>query len=104
MPTLTPTLGRLMKQCQPCKHCGTMTRYYRRRLCRRCHEDKSVRDRFVQIRNTGSGAYFTGVPQLPPKTPFLAAPGSEEKIRIMMDRAEKRQELTRPDERRWYGE
>src|SRR5437660_3820538 len=80
-----------------CRHCQKAPVNRPRGLCWACYYTPGVRDLYPstsKFARRGVGN-FCGLAPLPER-PTGAAPGSEEKILILMDRAAKRQALFHP--------
>ncbi len=80
-----------------CRHCQRKKANRPRGLCWTCYYTPGLRDRFAstsKFARRGVGN-FNGLPPLPDQ-PTDALPGSEEKIRVLIDRAAKRQALFHP--------
>ena len=82
-----------------CRHCQKVRSNRPRGLCWTCYYTPGVRDLYPstsKFARRGVGN-FCGTAPLP-EAATAAAPGSEEKIRILMERAAKRQALFHPDD------
>lgn len=83
-----------------CQHCKRERVAYRRRLCKWCYDDKSVRDLYPidtpQERAKLRGIDLQGVKRPLPEKPTKFLPGTEGKIRVMSERAERGEELWHP--------
>ncbi len=82
-----------------CRHChfGPVSRP--RGLCWSCYYTPGVRDLYPSTSKFGRRGLgnFNGNGAMPPM-PTDAPPGSEEKVRVLMERAQNRQALWHPDD------
>jgi hypothetical protein len=83
-----------------CRHCASDRRVYRRGLCRRCHGDPAVRQLYPAVGTRaddgfGIGPGPKGGRQLA-EDPTPAVPGTEEKVRVLCERARLGQVLFHP--------
>lgn len=92
-----------------CRHCKQMRLLRPRDLCSTHYEDLAIRALYPTRRapSNNRGAGLDDVPgvvpySLPP-SPTLAAPGTEEKLRVMAERLKKRQSLSHPDDIDHHG-
>jgi len=90
-----------------CRHCRRPKGYLRpRRLCAACYRDPNVRRRYAPRINQNSGRRRPdGAPDLcgrrpPPAEPTRSLPGSEQRIRELMRRAARQEDLHHPGDRR----
>jgi hypothetical protein len=82
-----------------CRHCRAGIVSRPRGLCWSCFYAPGVRDQYPSISKygrRGPGNFFGSAP-LPP-VPTKAPPGSPEKIALLSQRAQQRQELFHPDD------
>jgi hypothetical protein len=87
-----------MKNGLACRNCERRSGVDRRALCRYCYADRDVRRRFPPSTTVaGKKEEWTPLGPLPP--PCVAVPGSEEKIQILMERFENREQLFHPLDR-----
>lgn len=80
-----------------CAHCKRLKVARSRGLCASCHLDPSIRCLYNDVKSTGNrgpGNYY-GNPQDMPE-PTLALPGTEEKLRVLEQRAALGQNLWHP--------
>lgn len=90
------TMVRLLVPGNVCQHCGRLTR--RRKLCWSCSQKRSVRLAHTPTcRHTGHGLNARG--KLPDQ-PTDAVPGSEDKLRVLEQRAARGERLDHPDDYR----
>lgn len=88
---------------QICKSCKDPLKIVNRPrgLCWRCYYDESIRFNFPPVARSGVAsefAYLDGDQVVPAAFPTNAAPGTEEKIRVMIERLSNLQELFHPDD------
>jgi hypothetical protein len=90
---------------QLCRHCKTRRASLRRRgLCWKCHADGNVRKDYGFVRRKGQGGGGYGVAGAinprgrQPAQPTGAAPGSEEKIAVLEERARLGLAMRHPDD------
>lgn len=80
-----------------CRHCRRARASRPRRLCWNCFYDPKTRRLYPKTSKFARlGAGLGTTPVTPPPYPTTAPPGSPEKIAIMQQRAEARQELFHP--------
>jgi hypothetical protein len=95
--TTVSTVGDVAPITKPvCQHCGRQASGCAGGLCLECHADKKVRAMYR--RRTGVRVRFARVHSLPAE-PTAARPGSEEKLRILAARADRREQLFHPQDR-----
>ena len=81
-----------------CRHCHTRKASRARGLCSACSKDAKIRDRYPPARGYyGNRVDFNGGYALP-KTPVVAIPGSEEKIKALARRVRQRVALHHPQD------
>jgi hypothetical protein len=82
-----------------CRHCHFATVSRPRGLCWACYYRPGVRDLYPSTSKYGRRGLgnFNGKGAMPP-TATDAPPGSPEKVRILMERAQLRQSLWHPDD------
>lgn len=82
-----------------CRHCQKTKANRPRGLCWSCYYTPGVRELFPSTSKFARRgvANFCGTAP-PPEAPTDAAPGSEEKIRVLIDRAAKKQSLWHPSD------
>ena len=83
-----------------CRHCQTKNSNRPRGLCWRCYNTRSVRDRYPstsQFARRGVTDFNGRTPR--PTEATEAMPGSEEKILILIERAQLGQSLWHPEDR-----
>jgi hypothetical protein len=82
-----------------CRHCGRVPSNRPRGLCWSCYYKPGVRDLYPSTSKFARRGLddFNGRVPLPP-APTEAAPGSPEKVAVLMERARKRQALWHPDD------
>lgn len=87
----------------PCRHCQARPANRPKGLCWRCWDSPDIRKRHPSTSPHArrSAAADMVVASLPP-APVAAAPGSEEKIRAMADRVERREATFHPDDGSGY--
>jgi hypothetical protein len=80
-----------------CRHCNRVPSNRPRGLCWSCYYKPGVRELYPstsKFARRGVEDYVGRVPL--PEAPTAAPPGSEEKVRVLMERARKRQGLWHP--------
>jgi hypothetical protein len=84
-------------------NCGRIAARRRRGLCNSCGRDPRIRRRFPMKRGGYAARPASERPgrKRPLPEPTNARPGSEEKIRVLMQRVEKRQQLWHPRDYCW---
>jgi hypothetical protein len=82
-----------------CRHCRRAAISRPRQLCWSCYYAPGVRDLYPSTSKFGrrGPGNFCGKAPLPP-FPTRALPGSAEKITLLIQRAQQRQELFHPDD------
>lgn len=87
-----------------CRHCQQSVQSRPRGLCWNCYYAPGVRELYPSTSKYGRRGVrdYNGQGKRP-ATPTDAAPGSPEKIRILMERAQLRQELWHPDDATLVG-
>ncbi len=80
-----------------CRHCDRFPVRRPRGLCWSCYYKPGVRERYPPAAPTGRRGLGFGDTRLPAE-PTAAAPGSVEKIRVLMERVANGQELFHPDD------
>jgi hypothetical protein len=84
-----------MRRRTVCRHCSRRPASRARGLCNPCHKDRGVRALYPDGRaNPGHAADRYG-PSRPPE-PTAAVPGSEERLRVLMGRAERGEAMKHP--------
>jgi hypothetical protein len=83
-----------------CRHCRKRALLRRRGLCVRCYYDPLVRLLYPPThRHAGYRRELGTRLRCPPATPTDARPGSEEKIMVLMGRAERGEYLWHPGDK-----
>lgn len=81
-----------------CVHCDTRPPSRPRGLCARCYHAPGVRNLYARVRDadyTRRGLGLSGTSQ-PPESPTDAAPGTEDKVRVLEERAASGRALWHP--------
>lgn len=82
-----------------CLHCHQRYGTLARGLCRPCYDIPDVRSRYSRRYTVGVGAYSNPLGEIP-ISPTSAAPGSHEKVLVLMERAESGLSLHHPADAR----
>lgn len=96
-----PTVPAGDRQPAPCAHCGVnRARPHKRGLCERCYSDRDVRDQHPRGKyQVYADDEWAAADAPPPESPTGAAPGSPEKVLVMMARRRLRVQLHHPGDR-----
>lgn len=78
-----------------CRHCDSK-RAWARGLCRQCHRDPSILERFPSSQGEWRSPYEPPPPRRPAALPTSAEPGSPEKVAVLAARYAAGQELWHP--------
>lgn len=80
--------------CQHCKKKGSLAR---RGLCHPCYKIPAIRRRYPKIGEHGGKSLYEGVSKLPQEATD-APPASDRKIRVMMERVERGESVSHPED------
>ena len=87
-----------------CQHCGRGRATRPRRLCWNCYYTPGVRELYpITSKFCRHGSGTGNRPAKPATCPTNALPGSLEKILVLTQRADLRQELWHPEDATWEG-
>lgn len=82
-----------------CRHCKRTRSNRPRGLCWSCYYKPGVRERYPSTSKFARRGISDFLGKTPlPQTPTLAPPGTEAKIRILAERASRRETLWHPDD------
>jgi hypothetical protein len=80
----------------PCLNCKIRKGSRGRGICDRCYEDREIRDLYVTSKEPTAPDFY-GKTKLPDE-PTTYLPGSEEKIKVLKERATQKVSLFHPDD------
>jgi hypothetical protein len=81
----------------PCRHCSRLRVLAGRGLCPRCHRTPGLRHQYEPLRRCGEWSdREPPAPTLPAAEPTDAAPGSDDKIAVLIARREAGEHLWHP--------
>lgn len=84
-----------------CRHCGAMRVTRPKGLCWNCYTRPGLKEQYESLNKYGRRNGWTGFRKAPlPSKATSAQPGSEEKVRVLMERASQGVQLFHPDDAR----